>query len=49
MDNLGLKRVYQSMTMGNIVDTPWQVFCQMIESLVRLRTADFRWRVIWIS
>lgn len=37
--------MYMSMTMGNLVDTRREVFLQMIESLVRFHTPDFRWRV----
>ena len=49
MDNLGLRRAYQSKTHGNFVDTLPQVFRQMIYSLIYMHEADFRWRVIWIS
>lgn len=43
-----LERWYQSCTMGNIVRTKREVIKQMIESFVKLRTLDFKWREIWL-
>lgn len=43
-----LSRWYQSMTMGNLVKTKFGVVFQFIESLVRYRTVDARWKTVWL-
>ena len=47
MDNL--QRWYMSVEMGNIVRTKREVIKQMLESFIKLRTMDFKWRVIWLA
>ena len=43
-----MQRWYQSKTMGNIVEHWWQVLAQMVESPLRFRRWDFRWRIVWM-
>lgn len=43
-----LKRRYVSQTMGNVVDTPLGVICQVFESLFRYKTIDIKWKVVWL-
>lgn len=45
----GLKKWYQSETMGNIVPSIIGVFAQVFESLFKFHTLDLRWRVIWLA
>lgn len=47
--DLGLCKWYQSEAIGNRVRTRREVLYQMIESLIKYRTPDFRWHVIWLS
>lgn len=35
--------MYQSLTMGNVVHTRLEVIAQMLESLLRFHTFDFKW------
>lgn len=43
-----LKRWYQGMTMGNLVETRFGVVCQFFESLFRFHTVDARWKSVWL-
>jgi hypothetical protein len=43
-----MKRWYVSQTTSNVVRTPFGVVYQMIESLVRHKTPDFKWKVVWL-
>lgn len=49
MDYINLERWYQSMTMGNIVASRLEVLKQMIDSLFRFKTPDFKWRAVWLA
>lgn len=35
--------MYLSKTMGNVVETPFEIFKQMVESLFVYHVLDFRW------
>lgn len=43
-----LKRRYVSQTTGVVVNTVFGVVYQAFESLFRFKTADFRWKVVWL-
>lgn len=38
-------RYYQSLTMGNIVETKKEVIKQVFESLFHFKTIDLKWKV----
>lgn len=44
----GLVPWYQSVTMGNVVRTRGEALRQMVESMVKLGTPDFKWTVVWL-
>ena len=44
-----MKKYYQSLTMGNIVENRLQILAQILESLFKYKTADFRWIKIYME
>jgi hypothetical protein len=38
--------MYQSLTMGNIVETRREVIAQIFESLLKYRTLDLKWQKV---
>lgn len=38
------KRMWMSLTMGNVVDTFGEVICQVFESLFKYHTLDIKWK-----
>lgn len=44
-----MKKYYQSLIMGNIVENRLAILAQILESLVKYKTADFRWVEIYME
>ena len=44
-----MRKYYQSLTMGNIVENRLAILAQILESLVKYKTADFRWIKIYVE
>lgn len=44
-----MKKYYQSLTMGNIVENRLAILAQILESLCKYKTVDIRWTKIYME